>query len=147
MQFDCYRSYLNATGQPKIMQFITASTLLVHISLCYLLTQKLDMGVAGASLSTVFTLSLNSILVTVYAWKFSKFPVSPYPRNIPSLLHKADVLDYLKIGCPCIIMMMAEWCAAEILILIAASISVGAVGAMSICYNFYNLIYYFPYGL
>ena len=147
MQFDCYRSYLNATGQSKILQFITASTLLVHVALCYFLIQRLNMGVAGASLSTMVTMSLNCILVILYAWKFSKFPVSPIPRDIPSLLHKADVADYLRIGLPCIVMGMAEWCAAEILILIAASISVGAVGAMSICYNFYNLLYYFPYGL
>lgn len=145
-QFDCYRNYLNATGQSTVLQYTPAISLIFHVMFCYLLTFKLDLGVAGASISTLISLSVNNFLIVMYTWKVSEYHISPFITNPRSLLTKSEVTNYMRIGIPSIMMLMGEWCAAEVLIIMAASISVGAVGAMSICYNFYGLLYYFPYG-
>ena len=128
------------------MQYTPAISLIFHVVFCYLLTFKLDLGVAGVSIATLLTLSLNNLLIVMYTWKVSEYHISPFIEDPRSLLSKSEVMNYIRIGIPSVIMTMAEWSAAEILIIMAASISVGAVGAMSICYNFYGLLYYFPYG-
>ena len=44
------------------------------------------------------------------------------------------------------VMVMAEWTAAEIMLIFATYLSVTAVGAMSVCYNYYSLLWYVNYG-
>lgn len=38
MQFDCYRQYLNATNQSKIVQIVVTCSSPFHILFCYILT-------------------------------------------------------------------------------------------------------------
>jgi len=61
-------------------------------------------------------------------------------------MNAEDVKIYLSIGGPSILMLMAEWLSLEIVILMAASISMGAVGAMTVSYTYFNLIWAFPFG-
>ena len=129
-----------------MLQYTPAISLILQVVFCYLLTYKLDLGVAGAAIATLITLSANNFFIVMYTWKVSEYQISPFIKNPRSLLSKSEFMNYMRIGIPSIIMLMGEWCAAEILIIMAASLSVAAVGAMSICYNFYNLLYYFPYG-
>lgn len=129
-----------------MLQYTPAFTLIFQVVFCYLLIYELDLGVAGAAIATLITLSMNYCFIVVYTWKVSEYHISPFVKNPKSLLSKSEVMNYMRIGTPSIIMLMGEWCAAEILIIMAASLSVAAVGAMSICYNFYSLLYFFPYG-
>ena len=82
----------------------------------------------------------------IYTWLYSTYEIRLIPRRISQLLRKNDLQVYYNISIPSVIMLMAEWIGVEILIIIAASISVSAVGAMSLSYSFHNVIYQFPYG-
>ena len=103
-------------------------------------------GVIGVSFSTMVTIFCNMIFVIIYAWKVSVYEISPIPKNIKSLMRKNDLQVYFSISVPSIIMLMAEWIGIEMLIVIAATISISAVGAMSLSYSFFNVLYQFPYG-
>mmetsp|Transcript_6713 Transcript_6713/g.8013 ORF Transcript_6713/g.8013 Transcript_6713/m.8013 type:complete len:98 (+) Transcript_6713:200-493(+) len=96
----------------------------------------------GVSFSTMVTIGCNMLFVVIYAWKFSDYKIMPIPSKIcGSLLNKSDVGVYLSISVPSIVMLMAEWIGVELLIVLAAFVSVEAVGAMSISYSYHNLIY------
>ena len=105
-----------------------------------------DFGVMGVSFSTMVTIFFNMLFVMIYAWKVSEYEIRPVPRRMKPLLRQHDLRTYMSIGVPSIIMLMAEWIGVEIMIVLAATISVSALGAMSISYSFFNIIYQFPYG-
>ena len=100
----------------------------------------------GVSFSTMITIFCNNLFVTMYSWKVNEHSVAPIPTNCRSILTPSEVNIYLGISLPSILMLLAEWASVEILIVMAASISMGAVGAMSISYTYHNLVYQFPYG-
>ena len=81
------------------------------------------------------------MFVMIYSWKFSGYKVHPIPSRITSYLGKNEVSIYLGISGPSIVMLCAEWWAFEILVFLAAFISVGAVSAMAISYNYFTLMY------
>ena len=94
----------------------------------------------------MITVGCNMFIIMIYTWKYSTYEIRLIPRRIGQLLRKNDLQAYYNISIPSVIMLMAEWIGVEILIIIAASISVSAVGAMSLSYSFHNVIYQFPYG-
>ena len=100
----------------------------------------------GVSLSTMITLGSNVLILIIYCWKCSEYHIAPLPSNLSTLLNREDVKIYLSIGGPSVLMIMAEWLVVEVLIVMAASISMGAVGAMSVSYTYFNLIWAFPFG-
>ena len=55
MQFDCYRQYLNATNQSKVIQYAVSCALFFHIGICYLFTVSFEFGVAGVAIATIIT--------------------------------------------------------------------------------------------
>lgn len=94
----------------------------------------------------MITIICNNLFVTIYSWKVNEYSVSLLPYNYRNLLTPSEVGVYLGISLPSILMLLAEWASVEILIMISASISMGAVSAMSISYTYHNLVYQFPYG-
>lgn len=93
------------------------------------------------------TCALNFLFVAIYATRFSANRVSFVSRDIfGGSLNSEQVRKYLQISIPSIVMLCAEWWGYEFLVLLATLISVGAIGAMTISYNCYQLILMFPYG-
>ena len=147
MQFDCYRQYLNATNQSKVVQYAVSSTLLIHFVLCHILTIEYDFGVTGVAVATMFTCALNMAFLMCYSAFKLDYKVSIWPQvGIKSLLRKNELKVYLGISGPSIVMLCAEWWAYEALTLLATQISVKAVGSMAISYNYQSLIFQFPFG-
>ena len=73
MQFDCYRQYLNAMNQSKVVQYAVSSTLVIHLIVCYFLTVKLDYGVSGVAAASMVTCALNMLYVMGYTWRMTEF--------------------------------------------------------------------------
>lgn len=140
-QFDCYRSFLNSIGLARVLQYGLTVSILLHLVLCYVLTLRLKWGVMGVSFSTMITIFFNMLFVVIYAWRFTIHRVRPLPSRPLLYLAKNDVKIYLSISLPSIIMLMAEWIGVEMIVAIAAGLSVEAVAAMSISYSFHNVIY------
>ena len=122
------------------------STILIHLLICYYFTYELDLGVTGIGLATMITCFLNMLFVMLYSWKRSEYKVKPIPRQYMNLLDPSEVMIYLEISIPSIIMLCADWWAYESIVIIAAFIGTAAVGAMAISYNYLFLIYSFPCG-
>lgn len=95
----------------------------------------------GVAFSTMVTVGLSMLFVMLYSWKVSEYNINPVPRKIRKLLLKEDVKVYLSISVPSILMLMAEWIGIEFLIILAAQISVSALGAMSISYSYNNVLF------
>ena len=89
----------------------------------------------------MITIFFNMLFVVIYAWRFTIHRVRPLPSRPLLYLAKNDVKIYLSISLPSIIMLMAEWIGVEMIVAIAAGLSVEAVAAMSISYSFHNVIY------
>lgn len=140
-QFDCYKSFLNSIGLARVLQYGLTVSILLHLVLCYVLTLRLKWGVMGVSFSTMITIFFNMLFVVIYAWRFTIHRVRPLPSRPLLYLAKNDVKIYLSISLPSIIMLMAEWIGVEMIVAIAAGLSVEAVAAMSISYSFHNVIY------
>ena len=141
MQFDCYRQYLNATNQSKVIQYAVTSALFFHIGICYVFTVMLEYGVVGVSVATIITQAVYTTFVMIWTWKMTAHPISPIPSDVTSLLNKDDLKVYLGISGPSIVMLCAEWWSYAILTLMATFISVGAVSSMAISYNYQQLIF------
>ena len=94
----------------------------------------------GIGFAQIVNCCLNMLFVMIYSWKFSGYNVNPIPYDICSYLGRHELSVYLGISGPSIIMLCAEWWAFEILVFIAAFISVGAVSSMAISYNYFILI-------
>ena len=146
MQFDCYRHYLNSTNQSRIVQYAVSSTILVHLALCYTFVVWFDLGIIGVAMAMIATCSLNLLFVAGWAWKMTPEAVKPIPERPWELLRPADVKRHAEIGIPCLLMCCAEWWSYECLVILASMISVGATGAIAISYNYFSLIFQFPYG-
>ena len=146
LQFDCYRHYLNSTNQSRIVQYAVSSTILVHLALCYLLVVQVGLGIVGVGIAMIVTCSLNMFFVITWTWKMTPEAVKPIPTNPRELVKSDDVKRYIEIGGPCMIMCCAEWWSYEGIVIIATTISVGAVGSLAISYNYFSLIFQFPYG-
>ena len=63
-----------------------------------------------------------------------------------SVLDCGEVWEYLKISIPSITMLCAEWWALELLSLMSSIIGVEAMGAQTIAFNFYILLFMVPIG-
>ena len=100
----------------------------------------------GVSFSTMITVCINMLLVMLYAWKVSPYQIRPIPKRIKPLLRQHDLWVYFSISLPSVIMLMAEWIGAEILIILSASIGTSALAAMSLSYSFHNFVYQVPFG-
>lgn len=124
MQFDCYRQYLNATNQSKVVQYAVSSTLFTHFVVCYALVVELDQGVTGVAAATMVTCALNMLFVMLYSAFVSEQPVRLLPSQPSELLRVNDLKVYLSISGPSIVMLCAEWWAYEALTLMATLISV-----------------------
>ena len=97
-------------------------------------------------ISAMTTMGLNVTFLTFYLWKFSENKLRPLPNSLVALLHPADVKEYLGISGPSIVLLCAEMWATELLLVLSTFLSVGQIGAAAISYNFYCLVYQFPYG-
>ena len=81
MQFDCYRQYLNSTGQSRIVQYAVSSTLLLHLVFNFLFTKVLKFGICGIGISIILTLGLNLLFVMLHSWKMNVNKIEPIPKN------------------------------------------------------------------
>ena len=124
MQFDCYKQYLNGTNQSKIVQYAVMSTLMIHLFMCYIFTNKLELGVAGVGFATMITCALNMLFVVLWTWKMTPEAVSPIPKNPIESLRARHVKIYMGISVPSIVMLCADWWAYEGIVILAAFLSV-----------------------
>lgn len=93
------------------------------------------------------TSALNMLITMVYtvlcAKKTERIRCCVISRRI---LKFTEVKEYLKISFPSMTMLCAEWWAYELMCFIASMISTEALGAQTIAYNFYTLVFMFPFG-
>ena len=105
-----------------------------------------DLGIIGVGMAMIVTCSLNLLFVVAWSWKMTPEAVKPIPEKPWELLRPADLKRHAEIGMPCLVMCCADWFSYEFIVIIASMISVGATGAIAISYNYFALVYQFPYG-
>jgi len=109
----------------------------------YVLVIRLQMGIIGASVATVITYFINSIIVTVYCIMQKDLKESFF---FPTRECFCDLWDYFRIGLPSSAMISLEWWSFEIQAILASYISVVAVGSMVILINTLTVLTMVPFG-
>ena len=145
MQFDCYRQYLNATQQSKVVLFAFLTTILLHFYWCHMLINEWGWDFQGAAVAQMITSALNLLFVMFATTCCTRITIKPFVFS-KRLLSWSSLKEYLSISLPSMTMLCSEWWAYEILTIMASMISVPALGAQTIAYNFYILMFMFPFG-
>jgi multidrug resistance protein, MATE family len=114
------------------------STISFHLLSCYLLVDRWNLGVQGAAMAQALTSFLNMAFIMVYSrWiAHEDLRVKVFLVN-KEIIRWSAVKEYLKISLPSMTMLCLEWWSYEILTLIASFISITALGAQTIAYNFF----------
>ncbi|XP_039000977.1 protein DETOXIFICATION 3-like [Hibiscus syriacus] len=124
--------------------FLSSSTaVLLHISLCWILTHKTSMGMTGAALSTGLALWFNVILLVIY------MRYSSACEKSRAFIFK-DVLSCVKeifsYGVPSAAMIFLEWWSFELLIMLSGLLpdSMLETTVLSICMTITALHFFVP---
>jgi Na+-driven multidrug efflux pump len=146
-QFDTYRQYLNSTGLSQIVLYAFGATIGFHFALCYLMIEVLGLPVVSVGFSFLMTTFGNMAFVVVYSHKYAGRDVNPWGfLDYGTLLRREEVDAYLKISLPAIVMILAEWCAMDFMILLATQMGTVAIGSMTISLNYQAILTQVPYG-
>ena len=86
------------------------------------------------------------LVLIIYTWKHTPYAVQPIPERPRELLKERDVKHYLSISGPSIVMVCADWWAYECIVILSSFLSVSAVAATAITYNYLFLVYQVPQG-
>ena len=109
----------------------------------YVFVIQLKWGIIGASVGTIITYFMNSLLVTVYCMLQKDLKESFF---FPTKECFEDLWDYMRIGLPSSAMISLEWWSFEIQAILASYISVVAVGSMVIMINALTVLTMIPFG-
>lgn len=90
-----------------LLMICSAITLCVHVPLCWLVIDKLNVGYKGAAIAANISLCLNACLIVLSIWFSSKFE-----KTFPKFSKEAfqDFGEFFKLAIPSAIMMwLADW--------------------------------------
>ncbi|CDW80126.1 multidrug and toxin extrusion protein 2-like [Stylonychia lemnae] len=142
-QFDATRQYLNALQKSQVITNIMIFSSFFHCGVLYIMVIKLEMGIIGASVGTIITYFLNTIIVTVYCKLNEDLKESFF---FPTLECFENLWEYFSMGLPSSAMISLEWWSFEIQAILASYISVVAVGSMVILINTLTVLAMIPFG-
>ena len=142
--FDANKKFLNSCGYQTGVTVIQMINCSLHIAWCYLFVGIFKLEIAGLAYASTVTNLSNLILVTIYSSNIESLKEA---WTLPDASTFYGIWDYLKIGIPSLLMAgMGMWCY-EIIAMMSIYITVEAVAAHTICYNFFVLIYMIVCGL
>ena len=116
----------------------------VHIPLCFLFVNGLDMGIEGLAVASGVKDTI--LLITIYL----------YARCSPQISEVLQPLDrdafkgwglYLKVCLPSTAMLCSEWWAFEVLTLLGGILGVMELASLTICLNLHALLFRIPLGI
>lgn len=128
------------------MLFAFSSTIVLHVYWCYLFIIEWQLDIQGAALAICLTCALNLCVVMFFTVCCSSAQKRIRICVCQNLLEWDEVKEYLWIGLPAMLMLCMEWWALEILCFSASFISTNALGAQTIAYNFYQLMFSIGFG-
>ncbi|XP_039009572.1 protein DETOXIFICATION 2-like isoform X1 [Hibiscus syriacus] len=138
--------YLQCQSLVLPMFLSSSAAVLLHTCLCWILTYKTSMGIAGGALSTGLALWFNVTLLVIY------MRYSSACEKSRAFVFK-DVLSCVKeifsYGVPSAAMICLEWWSFELLILLSGLLpdSMLETSVLSICMTITTLHFFVPYGI
>eukprot|EP00347_Sterkiella_histriomuscorum_P003598 403363675 len=142
-QFDATRNYLNAVQKSQVITYISIGASIIHVFVLYIMIDTLQMGIIGASIGTIITYSMNSVIVTIYCMMQEDLKESFF---FPDRECFENLWEYLKIGVPSAMIISFEYWSFEVQAIYASYISVVAVGSMVILLNALTVVMMIPVG-
>lgn len=119
--------------------------LLLHVGLTYLLVHTLDLGFNGSALSGSVSLWISLVMLMVYVKYSEKFIYTWEGFSVESFQH---VFPSLRLAIPSAVMVCLEYCAFEILVLLAGLLpnSENSTSLVATCVNTEAISYMITYG-
>ena len=136
IQFDTYKQYLNVTAHNTVVLLSNTVSIVVHIYLCHLFTEVMDLPVATVAVAFGISCTANLMILAMYSKFCIEHRVSFLGMFDVKLLNKDKVYEYMAISVPSIVMLCAEWWAMEILSMLAVLLGTIEIAAMTISYNY-----------
>ncbi|EFJ31402.1 hypothetical protein SELMODRAFT_407976 [Selaginella moellendorffii] len=133
--------FLQAWSFVLLMFLCSSVTLVVHVSICWVLIYKVGMGNAGAALATSVSNWINVFFLAGVALL----------KCLPELSMEVfeHVFDFLKLAVPSTLMFCLEWWSFESLVLLSGVLPNPKLetSVFSIMLNIINFCYMVPYGI
>ena len=117
---------------------------LIHIPLCVLFVTKWDMGVKGLGYATMVTYFCMLIFISTYAFSITAVRQS---LSWPNKASFANWGEYLGIGLPSAVMLVAEGWAFNILGIFAGIIGINDQAAFTILHSFNSILFMIAVGV
>ena len=148
---DCFMKTFQAQNVPDLMVAPTAASVAACWIACHFFVTP-EIGIAGASLAlTVASVIMFVAFVALCIWhrrvvvRFAAW--LPLRSVVANLLDRRAMLDYLEIGVPSLLSLCAEWWAIEVLLVVAAQISVSEVAMLSIAFGVTSMCFSIALGI
>jgi len=145
-QFDSTRKFLSSQYKTAIPVWTQLFTLALHFLWCYLFIRKNNWREKGAALATNITYLLNLIIsdtiIRIQKDTVFKDMVFWYDRSCYK-----DLLSYLRIGVPGMLMLCFEWWAFELLAIFTGLLGVEQLAAEVVIINLISFIFMLPLGI
>ncbi|TNV79111.1 hypothetical protein FGO68_gene194 [Halteria grandinella] len=134
---DANRRLLSCMGYQNIPMAIQLISTFLHIFWCWLLTDKMGMGIKGPGLANIITNLVNLVAVHIYTKRFTDTKVSKEAYIMPTreCFDLVGLLEYMKLGLPSIGMVCMEWSSFEIMTIYSAYIGVTATATQIVILN------------
>ncbi|XP_039003987.1 protein DETOXIFICATION 3-like [Hibiscus syriacus] len=138
--------YLQCQSLVLPMFLSSSAAVLLHTCLCWFLTYKTSMGMAGAALSTGLALWFSVILLVIYM-RYSSACEKSRAFVFKEVL--SCVKEIFSYGVPSAAMICLEWWSFELLILLSGLLpdSMLETSVLSICLTIATLHFFVPYGI
>ena len=139
-QTELLRRFLGAQGLFNIILKTQTLTTILHVLWLYLFVIVFDIGVTGISSASCLTY----ILTFALSWVYVTYNKSLLRENSWNFINKdsfTGLYEYMKIGCPSLIMLLLEFWCHQIISIMAGYIGPTEQGASIIISNIGNLIY------
>jgi len=140
---DCQMRLLNNFGMTSISFYSGLICIVLHGVWCYYFVGVLGLGIVGIGIANVCSSTVQLVALLLFTHAQPDFQEALY---IPSLRQVCQVYDYITLAIPGTLMLMLDWGAFEILVLISGLIGVNDQAACILVMNIVLLAYIFSEG-
>ena len=125
----------------------------MHILICYILTDSFEMGIKGTGIATTFSNLLSLVAHSIYTTYYTDERLRteawflPIGERMQECFNVRGLFEYFKLGLSSIGMLSLEWWSYELMMVFAASLSVGESATQIIIMNACSFFFMFPLGL
>lgn len=141
--FDIQKKLLLNFGKQKLAAMIQLFGTIFHAILNYIFIKYLKYEVVGIAVSTSISNFMILVIIMIYTYRNPKFNQT---FIMPRFYMFNDILEYIRLAIPSLLMVCLPWWGFEAQFFIASQVSLTAAAAQVIMANICSLAFQIPLG-